>query len=82
MQRSLLPDSVPVKNSYSVPEVAHALGVSIDTIQRIIRRREIRAVRIGRTTRITREVLIEYLAANEIDEMTPTSPLDTGRRRR
>jgi|GEM_PF-4484147 excisionase family DNA binding protein len=66
--RTLLPDDTKIKNSYSLPEVARALGVSVRTIQRIVSRREIRSVRISRTTRITRECLLEYLDQNERTE--------------
>jgi excisionase family DNA binding protein len=45
----------------SMNEVADKLGVSRETVRRLILRKELRAVRIGRQWRVTEEDLAAYL---------------------
>ncbi len=52
----------------SVQQVAAIMGVSVPTIRRHIKKKEIPSVHIGRLTRIPRDLLVEYLSAKVDDQ--------------
>jgi len=49
---------------YTIREVADILKVSVRTVQRMIRRGDIRAVKIGGSVRIPKEALDEVLGSD------------------
>ena len=49
---------------YSIPEVADLWQVSRDTIERLLRRDELRYVQVGARRRIPASALDEYVEAN------------------
>lgn len=46
---------------YSAEQVAEILGVSVDTMRKLLQRGAIRGVKVGREWRVHREVLESYL---------------------
>lgn len=58
----------------TVDELAQRLRVSERTIQRIVRRKEISAIRIGRQWRFRREWIDEWLAKNTVTPQEERSP--------
>lgn len=65
--KSLFPDATPVKNFYNLTEAAKILAISRSTLYRMVSRGFLRAVKIGSITKISREILCEYLSENEVD---------------
>lgn len=61
-------------------KAAHRLGVSQTTLRRLVRRREIEAIRIGGQWRFEPQALNEFLAVNRvpisIDSSESTEPCD------
>jgi len=58
----------------TVDELAQRLRVSERTIQRIVRRKEISAIRIGRQWRFRHEWIDEWLAKNTVTPQEERSP--------
>jgi excisionase family DNA binding protein len=63
------------KQLYSAEEVAEQLGLHVRTVRGYVRDGRLRAVRIGKQYRITREDLEEFVGAPVVD------PPDVGRHR-
>lgn len=55
------PDDLPL--ALDVEQVAQVLRVSRNTVYALIRSNKLRSIRVGRQIRITKEALLEYLAA-------------------
>ena len=56
------------KEFYTVREIADLLGVTVDTIQGYIRRKELIAYRVGDSYRIRKEDLEAFLAKRRTDK--------------
>ena len=54
-----------LRDVWTVGEVASYLRTTVRTVRGLIRRKEIKALRVGREYRITREALEEYLKGKE-----------------
>ena len=49
-------------HAFKYDDVAERLGVSLDTVQRLVKRGELRELRVGRTVRIAAPELRRYLS--------------------
>ena len=54
----------------TIEELAERLQVHVRTIQRIVKRKELRAIRIGRQWRFRREWVEDWLEENTTDKET------------
>lgn len=54
------------KDVNSVPQVAEAFGVCPQTIRRLIASGELEAVHIGRSVRVTRKAMIDFITRQEV----------------
>ena len=52
---------MPIETVYSVKECAHLLKTSERTILELIRKKRLRAVKIGREYRIAESILTEFI---------------------
>ncbi|TMB94096.1 MAG: helix-turn-helix domain-containing protein [Chloroflexi bacterium] len=60
------PEGPGIKPAYTIAEVARLLDVHPGTVNRFIRRGELRVSRLGhRTIRVTYEALMDFLRAHE-----------------
>lgn len=62
------PEVPPKADLLTVQEVAALTRVSTMTVYRLIKRGELRAVRVGRSYRIRRQDLIKYLLSTSTGE--------------
>ena len=60
-------EEVPQSEFITVEELADALKVNPRTIQRIVQRKEIPAIRVGRQWRFRREWVADWLKKNTVN---------------
>lgn len=58
---------------YTADEVAYTLRVSTETVYRLIKNGEIRALKVGRNYRIPEDALVEYFRKEYGDGLYPDS---------
>jgi excisionase family DNA binding protein len=59
----------PISRLLTVAEVAHVIRVSRMTVYRLIRRGQLKAIRVGRNYRVREDDLNDYLEAQAVTDV-------------
>jgi excisionase family DNA binding protein len=62
----------PISQLLTVAEVANVIRVSRMTVYRLIRRGQLKAIRVGRNYRVREDDLNDYLEAQAVTDLGPT----------
>ncbi len=61
------------KHAYTLKETAETLGLSLPTVEGLVRKGEIQTIHIGSARRVTHRQLDEFLLRAERDGIIPTA---------